>query len=72
MHIYIYYLRSVKFTLKHVKRSYMFRSHDHPQGAYIVPCYSYNLKHSVNYFVMLTLVLCSMCMLHSTKVNVMK
>jgi len=22
----------------------MFRSHDHPQGAYIVPCYSYSLK----------------------------
>jgi len=29
----------------------MFRSHGHPQGAYIVPCESYNLKHSVNYFV---------------------
>ena len=37
-HIYTYYLRSLKFTLKHLKRSYMFRSHDHPQGAYIVPC----------------------------------
>ena len=35
----------------------MFRSYDHPQGAYIVPCQSYNLKHLVNYFVMLTLVL---------------
>ena len=35
----------------------MFRSHDHPQRAYIVPCYSYNLKHSVNYFVMLIVVL---------------
>ena len=35
----------------------MFRSHDHPQGAYIVPCYRYNLKYSVNYFVMLPLVL---------------
>ena len=35
---YIYYLRSLKFTLKHLKHSYMFRSHDHPQGAYIVPC----------------------------------
>ena len=22
----------------------MFRSYDHPQGAYIVPCYSYSLK----------------------------
>jgi hypothetical protein len=22
----------------------MFRSHDHPQGAYIVPCQSYSLK----------------------------
>jgi len=38
IYIYIYYLRSPKFTLKHLKRSYMFRSHDHPQGAYIVPC----------------------------------
>jgi len=34
---YVYYL-SLKFTLKRLKRSYMFRSHDHPQGAYIVPC----------------------------------
>ena len=38
IYIYIYYLRSLKFTLKRLKRSYMFRSHDHPQGAYIVPC----------------------------------
>jgi len=37
-HIYIYYLINLKFTLKHLKRSYMFRSHDHPHGAYIVPC----------------------------------
>jgi len=29
---------NLKFALKHLKRSYMFRSHDHPQGAYIVPC----------------------------------
>jgi hypothetical protein len=35
---YIRYLRSLKFTLKHSKRSYMFRSHDHPHGAYFVPC----------------------------------
>jgi hypothetical protein len=35
---YIYYLRSLKFTLKHLKRSYMFRSHDNPPGAYTVPC----------------------------------
>jgi len=33
-----YYLYNLKFTIKHLKRSYMFRSHDHPQGAYIVPC----------------------------------
>jgi len=33
----LYYLRSLKVTLKHLKRSYMFRSHDHPQGTYIVP-----------------------------------
>ena len=25
---------NLKFTLKHLKRSYMFRSYDHPQGAY--------------------------------------
>ena len=25
-------------TLKHLKRSYIFRSYDHPQGAYSVPC----------------------------------
>ena len=29
---------NLKFTLKHLKRSYMFRSYDHPQGAYFVPC----------------------------------
>ena len=46
-----------KIYIKTFKRSYMFRSHDHPHGAYTVPCYSYNLKHSVNYFVMLSLVL---------------
>jgi len=28
---------NLKFTLKRVKRSYMFRSYDHPQGAYFVP-----------------------------------
>jgi hypothetical protein len=38
VHIYIYYSRSQKFTLKRFKRSYMFRSHDHPEGAYTVPC----------------------------------
>jgi len=36
MHIYTF--NDLKFTLKHLKRSYMFRSYDHPQGAYIVPC----------------------------------
>jgi len=35
---YCYYLRSLKFTLKHLKRSYIFRSYDYPQGEYIVPC----------------------------------
>ena len=44
---------NLKFTLKHLKRSYMFGSYDHPQGAYFVPCYSYSLKHSVIYFVIL-------------------
>ena len=29
---------NLKFTLKHLKRSYMFQSYDHPQGAYIAPC----------------------------------
>jgi len=33
-----YSFSDLKFTLKHLKRSYMFRSHDHPQGAYTVPC----------------------------------
>ena len=34
MHIYSF--NDLKFTLKHLKRSYMFRTYDHPQGAYIV------------------------------------
>ena len=38
IYIYIYYLRSLKCTLKHLKNSYIFRSYDHPQGAYIFPC----------------------------------
>jgi len=29
---------SVFKGLKNLKRSYIFRSHDHPQGAYFVPC----------------------------------
>jgi len=29
---------NLKFTLKHLKRSFLFRSHDHPYGAYIVSC----------------------------------
>jgi len=32
MHIYSF--NDLNFTLKHLKRSYMFRSYDHPQGAY--------------------------------------
>jgi len=37
-YIYIYIVfNNLKFTLKHLKRSYMFRSYDHPQGAYFVP-----------------------------------
>ena len=36
-HTYILF-RSLKFTLKLLKRSYMFRTHDHPRGTYIVPC----------------------------------
>ena len=42
MHIYSF--NDLKFTLKHLKRSYMFRSYYHPQGGYIVPCQSYSLK----------------------------
>ena len=42
MHIYSF--NDLKFTLKHLKRSYMSRSHDRPQGAYFVPCLSYSLK----------------------------
>ena len=38
MNIYTCYLINLKFTLKHLKRSYMFRSHDHPQGEYIFSC----------------------------------
>jgi hypothetical protein len=34
----VIYYNSLKFTLKCLKSSYMFRSLDHPQGAYIVPC----------------------------------
>ena len=37
-HTCVAYLRNLKFTLKHLKRSYMFRSYDHPQAAYTVPC----------------------------------
>jgi len=33
----IHSFNDLKFTLKHLKCSYMFRSYDHPQGAYIVP-----------------------------------
>jgi len=36
-HIYIVF-NNLKFTLKHLKRSNMFRSYDHPQGANFVPC----------------------------------
>jgi len=31
--MHIYSLNDLKFTLKHLKRCYMFRSYDHPQGA---------------------------------------
>jgi len=53
----MYYLISLKFTSKHLKRSYMFRSYDHPPGAHIVSCYSHILKQSVIYFVTLTLMM---------------
>ena len=42
MHLYLF--NDLKFTLKRLKRSYMFRTNDHPQGEYIVPCWSYTLK----------------------------
>jgi len=35
---HLYSFSDPKFTLKHLKRSYMFRSYDNPQGAYIVRC----------------------------------
>jgi len=47
MHIYSF--NDIKFTLQLLKRSYMFRSYDHPQGAYIVPCYSYSLNQTQQY-----------------------
>jgi len=31
----IYAFNDLKYTLKLLKRSYMFRSYDHPQGAYV-------------------------------------
>ena len=31
-------LKVSEIYYKHLKRSYMFRSYDHPQGEYIVPC----------------------------------
>jgi len=31
--MYIYSFSDLKLTLKHLKRSYIFRSYDHPQGA---------------------------------------
>jgi len=36
MHMYSF--NDLKFTLEHLKRSYMFWSYDHPQGAYAVSC----------------------------------
>ena len=36
MHVYSF--NDLKFTLKYLKRSYMFRSYDIPQGAHIVLC----------------------------------
>ena len=36
--VLLLYFISKIFTLKHLKRSYMFRSLDHPQTAHIVPC----------------------------------
>jgi len=37
MHIYIVF-NNPTFTLKHLKRSYIFQSHDNHQVAYYVPC----------------------------------
>ena len=37
MHMYVVF-NNLKFTLKPLKRPYMFRSYDHPQGAYFIPC----------------------------------
>jgi len=38
IYIYICYLRSLKFKLKHLKLSYMFRTHDHLRRAFTVRC----------------------------------
>jgi len=37
MHLYIYNLRSLIFTLKHLQRSCIFRTYDHPQGTICAP-----------------------------------
>jgi hypothetical protein len=34
----LYVVFILKFILKHLKSSYMFRSIDHHQGAHVVPC----------------------------------
>jgi hypothetical protein len=34
----LWFVFTLKFTLKRLKSSYMFRSSDHHQGAYTVPC----------------------------------
>ena len=48
--MYIFSFNDLKFTLKHLKRSYIFRSYDHPQEEYniVIHIYSFNdptLKH---------------------------
>ena len=52
MHIYTF--NDLKFTLKHLKRSYMIRSQDHPQGAYFFLAKVIAEKHSVIYIVTLS------------------
>jgi hypothetical protein len=52
----LYIVFILKFTLKHLKSSYIFRSVDRPQGAYAVPCWRCTLKWPVKHSVLLLLV----------------
>ena len=68
MHIYSF--NDLKFTLKHLKRSYVFRSYDHPQGHTLFLAKVIVSKHSVIYIV--TLIWCCGSMLPQHQINVEK